>query len=57
MQGLQRVGRFYDKCRRYLVAGVQLIDKDLENAYNARLITSMKPAPKNVQDPSKIVSQ
>jgi hypothetical protein len=36
-QGLQRVGRFGDKCRRYLVAGVPFIDKDREHTYNGRL--------------------
>lgn len=42
-EGLNRVGRFGDKCCRYLVAGVHLVDKDLEHAYNGNLAAFLNP--------------
>lgn len=40
-QGLNRVGRFGDPCKRVIAKGVELIDKEKELNYTASLIQFM----------------
>ena len=37
-QGLMRIGRCNEKCERYLVNGVELVDPQLHQAFVTRLI-------------------
>ena len=37
MQGLCRVGRFGDRCERYILKGVELIDEERNNMYLKKL--------------------
>lgn len=41
MQGLNRVGRFGDECKRYLVKDIELVDKVKEEAYIDGLVRYM----------------
>ena len=43
MQALQRVGRYGDSYIRMRVEGVELIDSDLEHAYNGSLSAFLNP--------------
>ena len=38
IQGLSRVGRFQDPCRRYLVKGVELVDSARYKDYRVKLL-------------------
>lgn len=37
-QGLNRVGRFGDPCKRYIVKGIELVDKKQDQQYRIGLL-------------------
>lgn len=47
MQGLNRVGRFGDQCKRVIAKDIALIDKEKELEYTASLVQFMNQYQKN----------